>query len=70
MATRDLRSYFSLKAKKEATRPKVNSRPDLVKLSEHVCLNRCRDCQQRIENCNFNPEKRKLFTEHFITHKS
>ena len=26
------------KRKKEATRPKVNSRPDLVKLSEHVCL--------------------------------
>ena len=39
MATRDLRSYFSLKAKennKQAQNLKVNSTPDLVKSSERV----------------------------------
>ena len=41
MATRDLRSYFSLKAKEnnnEAQSLKVNSTPDSVNSSEYVIL--------------------------------
>ena len=67
-ATTEFRSYFSFSYNNKETQSfKVNSTSGLVKSLECVSLV---GCQQKIESCNFNPEKKKGCIEHSIMHKS
>ena len=68
MTTRDLRSNFSLKGKKQNNEDvqslKINLMPDVVNRQTML---------KRIESCNLNPGKRTVITviiEHFIKYQS